>query len=186
MTSLNAAIEAKKLEVLQIVRVTKYTTTVLKGHRLVLVGDVDFDGIIQMDVKCGNPTAYLAGPPQQTDSITDNKNSSSNPNSISNSSSINSNNPNSISNTSSINSSNRINVPTPSNTFPKKDVPSIHQKTQGTSDAIPVQPISSLSPYHNRWMIKARVTHKSEIKSWANAKGEGKLFSATLVDDSVR
>lgn len=173
MTSLNAAIEAKKLEVLQIVRVTKYTTTVLKGHRLILVGDVDFDGIIPMDAKCGNPTAYLAGPPQQTESIASSNSISNN---ISN---------NSISNNSN---SNRINVPTsssmPSNTFPKKEVPP-PQKTQGTGDAIPVQPISSLSPYHNRWMIKARVTHKSEIKSWANAKGEGKLFSATLVDDSV-
>lgn len=37
-----------------------------------------------------------------------------------------------------------------------------------------------------RWTIKARVTQRSDIKHWQNAKGEGKLFSVTLMDESVR
>uniref|UniRef100_A0A1B0BMK5 Replication protein A subunit n=1 Tax=Glossina palpalis gambiensis TaxID=67801 RepID=A0A1B0BMK5_9MUSC len=45
-------------------------------------------------------------------------------------------------------------------------------------------PIASLSPYHNKWVIKARVTAKSAIRSWSNAKGEGKLFSMDLMDES--
>lgn len=45
-------------------------------------------------------------------------------------------------------------------------------------------PISSLSPYQNRWVIKARVTSKSGIRTWSNAKGEGKLFSMDLMDES--
>ncbi|CAH1992742.1 unnamed protein product [Acanthoscelides obtectus] len=45
-------------------------------------------------------------------------------------------------------------------------------------------PIASLSPYHNKWIIKARVTNKSAIRTWSNAKGEGKLFSVDLVDES--
>lgn len=35
-----------------------------------------------------------------------------------------------------------------------------------------------------RWTIKARVTVKSDIRHWSNAKGDGKLFSVNLLDDS--
>lgn len=45
-------------------------------------------------------------------------------------------------------------------------------------------PISSLSPYQNKWVIKARVMSKSPIRTWSNAKGEGKLFSMDLCDES--
>jgi replication factor A1 len=37
----------------------------------------------------------------------------------------------------------------------------------------------------SRWTIKARVTQKSDIKHWSNAKGEGKLFSVTFMDETV-
>ncbi|KAJ8924906.1 hypothetical protein NQ315_001063 [Exocentrus adspersus] len=58
--------------------------------------------------------------------------------------------------------------------------------TQGTTDIsnMPVHPISSLTPYHNKWVIKARVMNKSAIRTWSNSKGEGKLFSMELVDES--
>lgn len=45
-------------------------------------------------------------------------------------------------------------------------------------------PISGLSPYQNKWVIKARVTAKGPMRSWSNAKGEGKLFSMDLMDES--
>jgi len=45
-----------------------------------------------------------------------------------------------------------------------------------------VTPIRALNPYSNRWTLKARVTHKSEMKSWKNPKGEGTLFSIDLID----
>lgn len=45
-------------------------------------------------------------------------------------------------------------------------------------------PIASLTPYQNKWVIKARVTGKTPIRTWSNSKGEGKLFSFDLVDDS--
>ncbi|XP_053609978.1 replication protein A 70 kDa DNA-binding subunit [Plodia interpunctella] len=45
-------------------------------------------------------------------------------------------------------------------------------------------PIASLSPYQNKWVIKARVMNKSAIRTWSNARGEGKLFSMDLCDES--
>jgi len=45
-------------------------------------------------------------------------------------------------------------------------------------------PIEALSPYQNNWTIKARCTHKSDIKTWSNQKGEGKLFNVTLMDET--
>ncbi|XP_049873501.1 replication protein A 70 kDa DNA-binding subunit [Pectinophora gossypiella] len=45
-------------------------------------------------------------------------------------------------------------------------------------------PIASLSPYQNKWIIKARVMSKSPVRTWSNARGEGKLFSMDLCDES--
>ena len=36
-----------------------------------------------------------------------------------------------------------------------------------------------------RWTIRARVTNKSSIRTWSNSKGEGRLFSVDLLDESV-
>ena len=55
-------------------------------------------------------------------------------------------------------------------------------KSAGLGDRI--QPIASLNPYQSRWAIKARVTNKSELKTWKNERGEGKLFSVDLLDQS--
>jgi len=35
-----------------------------------------------------------------------------------------------------------------------------------------------------RWVIKARVTSKTPVRTWSNARGEGKLFSMDLIDES--
>jgi len=47
-----------------------------------------------------------------------------------------------------------------------------------------IYPIEALSPYAHKWTIKARCTHKGDIKTWHNKNGEGKLFSVNLLDDS--
>ncbi|KAI9794150.1 MAG: Replication factor A protein 1 [Candelina submexicana] len=54
-------------------------------------------------------------------------------------------------------------------------------KSSGHSN---VYPIEALSPYQNKWTIKARCTHKTDIKTWHNKNGEGKLFSVNLLDES--
>lgn len=45
-------------------------------------------------------------------------------------------------------------------------------------------PIRELSPYAGRWKLRARVTVKSEIRKFTNARGEGQLFSVEIVDGS--
>ena len=45
-------------------------------------------------------------------------------------------------------------------------------------------PIEGLSPYQNKWTIKARVTQKSDVRQWSNHRGDGKLFSCTFMDDT--
>ncbi len=45
-----------------------------------------------------------------------------------------------------------------------------------------IVPIAALNPYQGRWTIKARVTAKSDVRRFHNAKGDGKVFSFDLLD----
>ncbi|KAE8375812.1 hypothetical protein BDV26DRAFT_267142 [Aspergillus bertholletiae] len=47
-----------------------------------------------------------------------------------------------------------------------------------------IYPIEAISPYSHKWTIKARCTSKSNIRTWNNRNGDGKLFSVNLLDDS--
>uniref|UniRef100_A0A8C2FC83 Replication protein A subunit n=1 Tax=Cyprinus carpio TaxID=7962 RepID=A0A8C2FC83_CYPCA len=64
--------------------------------------------------------------------------------------------------------------------FGKK--PMAAPNTPGGSSKI--VPIASLNPYQSKWTVRARVTNKSAIRTWSNSKGDGKLFSMELVDES--
>lgn len=46
-----------------------------------------------------------------------------------------------------------------------------------------IVPIASLNAYNSRWTIRGRVTVKSEVRHFQNARGEGKLFSFDLLDE---
>ena len=59
-----------------------------------------------------------------------------------------------------------------------------HTTNQSSNNDVSTTPIVALSPYQNRWVIKARVVSKSNIRTWSNSRGEGKLFSMDLVDES--
>lgn len=62
-------------------------------------------------------------------------------------------------------------------------LPSRAGPTSSASHAT-IYPIEALSPYAHKWTIKARVTNKSEIKTWHKQNSEGKLFSVNLLDES--
>lgn len=47
-----------------------------------------------------------------------------------------------------------------------------------------VVPIASLNPYQSKWTIRARITNKSSVRTWSNSRGDGKLFSMEIVDES--
>lgn len=78
----------------------------------------------------------------------------------------------------------------PEPSAPVKSEPMSSRMGGGTSSASHangnnvIYPIEALSPYAHKWTIKARVTQKSDIKTWHKASGEGKLFSVNLLDES--
>jgi replication factor A1 len=54
--------------------------------------------------------------------------------------------------------------------------------TPGVFNNFKIFGIANLNPYQNKWSIKARVTNKSQIRTWSNAKGDGKVFSVEFLD----
>ncbi|KAF5864445.1 Replication factor A protein 1 [Aspergillus alliaceus] len=58
------------------------------------------------------------------------------------------------------------------------------QPRPATASHATIYPIEAISPYSHKWTIKARCTSKSNIRTWHNRNGEGKLFSVNLLDDS--
>lgn len=88
---------------------------------------------------------------------------------------------------------NATNVVNAASSGPHNDPPALETpKPYGSSSAVVqprtvqeegIVPISSLNPYNNHWKLKARVTTKSQMRTWNNSKGTGKLFSVDLLDD---
>lgn len=72
---------------------------------------------------------------------------------------------------------------TPQQTTPQPQAPAAQSKRLAAPER-PVNPIESLSPYQNNWTIKGRVSYKSDVRTWSNAKGEGKLFNVNFLDES--
>lgn len=83
----------------------------------------------------------------------------------------------------SVNSGNVVHTTTMQTSQQNKNS-SLSPSNNVSNDSTIIHPINGISPYHNKWTIKARVSNKTDIKKWANNKGEGRLFSFTLIDES--
>lgn len=82
-----------------------------------------------------------------------------------------------------------VDAPAPAAAAPAKAAAKPVSKPSGATNALPagfapLHPIEALSPYSNKWTIRARVTQKSDIRTWSNQRGEGKLFNVNLMDDT--
>lgn len=143
-----------------IILIKKYTTSTIntnsdKEKRLLVILDLEI-------IKKGNEVGVRIGNPQNYDG------------------------------TNMPNSSGQAPNPTPSPAArpappPPQDRPMPSYGNQIKSSPGPnstIHPIASLNPYQNKWCIKARVTNKQNVRTYTNARGEGKLFSVMFTDDS--
>ncbi|XP_049281805.1 replication protein A 70 kDa DNA-binding subunit [Anopheles funestus] len=165
-TQLNDLQKQDKLPQYTIIRIDRYTTSVVnrneKGEKRVLI-------IVELTVlKEGSLVGEKIGDPQPiTDTPTQSANSGT---SLPASRPMDTIGSGSISNGSSYGGANR-------------SMSTSSASNASIGDSL-THPISSLSPYQNKWVIKARVMSKSGIRTWSNAKGEGKLFSMDIMDES--
>lgn len=151
-----------------LVPLTHYGFVSRAGKNLIVIKAADVKDARPHDVRIGNPVAYEP-------------------------SAHSSNNQNGSINTNIIQSDNKNQINTNGNHNPNayEEKPNVSKsnpfqtniKTAEVLDSN-VQLIASLTPYNASWTIKARVTNKTGIRAFTNAKGEGKLFSVTLVDSS--
>lgn len=80
----------------------------------------------------------------------------------------------------SVNFNSSSTVPIVKQKLSEQAKPAVHAKSK---DSKPTTPIASVSPYNNRWIIKARVSNKSDIIHFSKTT-TGKLFNVTFIDDS--
>lgn len=162
-TQLNDMVKENYIEVKAIIRIKQYTCSIIQETRKIII-ILEFDMVKtaeRQEVKVGNPV-------QLSDLIVNHdemKKSQNKPKPFPNNNNIN-NKPQTKANHQQ------------QQRFPA--APSASVSSQGKT----IFPISSLTPYQNKWTIRVRVTNKSDIRHWSNQKGEGKLFSMDLVDES--
>jgi replication factor A1 len=54
----------------------------------------------------------------------------------------------------------------------------------GNLSAARAVPITALNPYSSKWLIKVRVSHKGDLRTYNSANGQGAFFSMDLCDES--
>lgn len=205
---LSQALDTKRVEQWSIVRITSYQLNNMKGHTFLVLGGAALDDTIMAGSKYGEPTnvehslatASADAAPQRA-TVT---------NSAPTFASVPTPAPAVASGTTAASTySGGVNSPPTGATYaatvptlpPASVKPNPFQSNLGRSmpaaagstgavaagyceEPEALQAIANLSPYHNRWAIKARIINKSEIKRFANVKGEGKLFSCTCIDST--
>lgn len=137
-----------------IVRIKSYQANAVKGKNILIILDLEVISNLGVHERLGNPVAFEAKSEAGATSTT-------------------------------IGGENFYGVPKTESSAAVKSEPMASRTNGNTSHGTSViHPIESLSPYSHKWTIKARVSAKSDIKTWHKASGEGKLFSVNLLDES--
>ncbi|KAI9787566.1 MAG: Replication factor A protein 1 [Geoglossum umbratile] len=151
----NYVIHDGKLKKGSFVRLTKFQTNQVKGKKILIVLELDVLEELGECEKIGDPIPVDSGPGSEVRAQ-----------------------PTNISGT-SFYGNKQQQLPTPSDSHRSAPV-----RASGGTSGMNIYPIEALSPYAHKWTIKARCTSKSDIKTWHNKNGEGKLFSVNFLDDS--
>ncbi|KAM6164445.1 replication protein A 70 kDa DNA-binding subunit [Rhynchocyon petersi] len=172
-TQLNPLVEEERLSSNCICQINRFIVNTLKdGRRVVILMEVEvLKSAEAVGMKIGNPVPYNEGHGQQQavpPPVTAASPPTSKPQQQNGSSGTGSTVPKAYG---------------ASKTFGKATSTSLVSTAGGTQSS-KVVPIASLTPYQSRWTICARVTNKSQIRTWSNSRGEGKLFSIEMVDES--
>ncbi|KAL1935602.1 hypothetical protein VTP01DRAFT_4742 [Rhizomucor pusillus] len=157
----SALVENKELQKFSIIRLTEYVCNAVSGRRILII--LHFDIIKgQYPEKIGNPTTLENPATTQANTTTDAHSTSP--------------------------AAANINQPTPASgpspTMMQRPSSGLASLSGSIGDNQNIYPIKGLNPYQNKWTIRARVTQKSDIKHWHNSRGDGKLFSVNLLDNS--
>ncbi|XP_061197079.1 replication protein A 70 kDa DNA-binding subunit-like isoform X2 [Saccostrea echinata] len=184
-TQLNSLMESGELDNLAVVQVDKFLCNTIQGDRRVLI-ILDLHVLhkgSQVGQRLGNPQQYKAGAVQGTESE---HNSAQCPPQMPKQEGVGQSFIGSVSEKQVNNNVQKVTNAGNVNGAPKGNY-SLKANTPGGTPggSTKVHKIDSLTPYQNRWRIRARVTQKSGIRTWSNSRGEGKLFSVTLTDDSA-